>query len=157
MHTLSVELPGLPSGDPLPNEYAGGISHGLNRSLPLHVTGVPSAARSVALAVIDVDARNFVHWLVVDLPPEDFALSVGASGSELPGGARELDNTVGRRGYLGPNPPVGSGQHRYVAHVYALDVNALDVDERTTLEDFRLAAETHSLATGEDYWTFENR
>ena len=87
-------------------------------------SGVPSAAKSLALVVDDPDAPDpkapkmtWVHWIVYDLPPTSTGLPEAATG--LPDGALEGKNDWKRTGYGGPCPPVG--RHRYFHKLYALD------------------------------------
>ena len=74
----------------------------------------------------------------------------------MPNGSRELMTSWGRPGYGGPQPPVGSGGHEYVAKLYALDVPTLDVDENTSRSDFLKAIEGHVI-TKEEYSGFFER
>ena len=68
----------------------------------------------------------------------------------MPAGSRELSTSWGTTSYDGPQPPVGSGNHEYVFHVYALDVPKLDVDEAISRSDFLKAVEGHVI-TSETY------
>ncbi len=89
-----------------------------NISPSLQITGVPAAAKSLALIVDDPDAPRgtFTHWLVWSLPPDTKEFVTGAA----PAGAVQGSNDAGKTGYAGPCPP--SGQHRYYFKLYALDV-----------------------------------
>ena len=86
---------------------------GQNRSLPFQWHDAPEGTRSFALSIVDPHpvANNWVHWLVIDIPAETGELRGGASGREMPPGARELRNGFGQAGYGGPQPPPGSGDH----------------------------------------------
>ena len=78
---------------------------------------VPSEAAALLLVVDDPDARDFVHWTVLDMTSsETGALPAGISAS--PDGPRQGTNDFGRRGWGGPCPP--SGRHRYRFTLYAL-------------------------------------
>ena len=55
-----------------------------------------------------------------------------SSGEGLPQGAMHARNDTGSPGYLGPAPPPGHGEHRYVFAVHALSVPTLGVDETAT-------------------------
>jgi len=79
-------------------------------------TGVPPAAKSLALVVDDPDAPGgtYVHWVVYDLQPAD-----GTLAGPAPTGAREAANSGGGDGWTPPCPP--SGTHHYRFTVYALD------------------------------------
>src|SRR4051812_1016093 len=101
----------------MPPKYA---KKGENVSPPLLWENVPQGTKSFALAVVDRHpvARNFVHWLVIDMSADVTSLEEGASGSaRMPVGSREL------KVYGGPNPP--SGSHNYEFTLYALKTDKL--------------------------------
>lgn len=125
------------------------VPGGQNISIPYVWRGAPPGTRSFALALVDMApvARNWVHWLVTDLPADSSALREAASGtSAMPLGAVELRNTIGSVGYGGPQPPIGTGAHPYVATLYALDVDKLAVSASATREDVLRAMDGHVLA-----------
>jgi Raf kinase inhibitor-like YbhB/YbcL family protein len=78
-------------------------------------SAVPPLTKAVAVVVDDPDAPggDFLHWLVIGLPP-----TAGSVPSHVPG-VSELDNTGGTRGWTPPCPPAGS-IHHYQFSVYAL-------------------------------------
>lgn len=86
-------------------------------------TGVPTAAKSLAVTIHDPDAPmagGFWHWLTVDIPPTATGLAQGAgSGGALPAGAVALPNGTKKPGYIGPCPPAGPAHH-YDITVWAL-------------------------------------
>ncbi len=59
----------------------------------------------------------------------------------------ELRNSFGKPGYGGPQQPPGSGDHPYVATLYALNVRKLDVKPDTSLAGFEKALEGKVLGT----------
>jgi Raf kinase inhibitor-like YbhB/YbcL family protein len=122
---------------------------GRNVSLPLTWTDPPAGTQSFALSLVDPHpvARNWVHWLVINLPADVRGLAEGASRKEMPPGALELKNSFGDPGYGGPQPPRGSGDHPYVATVYALDVPRLDLGSHTSLAAFQQALAGKVLAS----------
>jgi Raf kinase inhibitor-like YbhB/YbcL family protein len=91
---------------------------GADRSPALAWTGVPAGTRALVLVVDDPDARGFVHWLVLDLPP-------GAAGSLPPGVAADAPspqqgrNGFGRVGWGGPCPPSGTHHYRFILSALA--------------------------------------
>ena len=109
---------------------------GADRSPPLSWSGVPAAARSLALIVDDPDAPDpdsprvtWVHWIVYNLPSDSAGLAEGAAAGALPAGALQGKNDWKRAGYGGPCPPVG--RHRYFHKLYALDVVLPALDQPT--------------------------
>jgi hypothetical protein len=99
---------------------------GKDVSPPLAWSGVPAAAKSLALIVDDPDAPDpaapkmtWVHWVLYDIPATAAGLAEALRPSALPPGTREGVNDWNRTGYGGPCPPIG--RHRYFHKLYALD------------------------------------
>ncbi len=120
---------------------------GSNISPSLTWTPPPEGTKSLALVVVDPHpvARNWIHWVVIDIPPTVNGLTEGASGSSMPDGARELINSFGRHGYGGPQPPPNTGDHPYVFTLYALDLPSLNLPERVSLKEIHKAIKGHIL------------
>ena len=126
-------------GDAIPLEYArGGVVGGKNVSPPLDWADAPAGTNSFALVCVDRNpiANEWIHWMVVDIPSGVTGLAKGASGTDMPSGARELDNTWGEPGWGGPQPPPGSGEHEYEITVYALDALSLDLPQDADFSAF---------------------
>jgi len=115
---------------------------GQSTSPALHIAGLPSGTRSVAIIVHDPDAPRaggFTHWVVCNIDP---APDVDAG---FKGGSEGLNGT-GKPGYIGPCPP--SGIHHYHFMVYALDLK-LKLDKSPDKAQLEKAMEGHILAKGE--------
>jgi Raf kinase inhibitor-like YbhB/YbcL family protein len=128
-------------------------------SPPLSWSGVPGAAKSLALIVDDPDApdpkapqRTWVHWVLYDLPVAATGLPEGVAPGDLPRGTREGNNDWNRTGYGAPCPPIG--RHRYFFKLYALDTVLPDLGhpDKRRLEQ---AMEGHVLAHAELIGTYE--
>src|ERR1700686_3083614 len=128
-------------------------------SPPLSWSGVPGAAKSLALIVDDPDApdpkapqRTWVHWVLYDLPVTATGLPEGVAPGDLPPGTREGKNDWSRTGYGAPCPPIG--RHRYYFKLYALDIVLPDLGhpDKRRLEQ---AMEGHVLAHAELVGTYE--
>ena len=83
--------------------------------------GAPSAAVEMALVVTDIDAGDFVHWIVAGLDPFNSQIGEG----DVPVGAIEGQNGFSTAsepssGWSGPCPPAGT-THHYRFTLYALD------------------------------------
>jgi Raf kinase inhibitor-like YbhB/YbcL family protein len=107
---------------------------GKNVSPPLAWSGVPAAAKSLALVVEDPDAPDpaapemtWVHWVLYNIPSACGGLPEAVR--ELPAGTLEGLNDWKRTGYGGPCPPVG--RHRYLHRLYALDRALPDLRQPT--------------------------
>jgi Raf kinase inhibitor-like YbhB/YbcL family protein len=140
---IRVSSPAFTPGGPIPRRFS---CDGEDVSPPLAWTGVPGAARSLALLVEDPDAPDgtFVHWTLFDVPPGTSALRAG----EVPAGAHEGENSFGDRGYGGPCPPEGDAPHRYRFLLYALR-SAPGLDAGAPPEDVRAAVAERAIARGQ--------
>jgi len=148
---MNISSPAFKDGKPIPTKYAhGGVVGGKNISIPLKWSGAPAETKSIALSIIDPHpvARNWVHWLVVNIPKDIISLNENASGIAMSEGCKELYNSYGEMGYGGPQPPKGSGEHPYVVTIYALNVDKLDLSSNTSLEAFEKMIEGKVLASG---------
>lgn len=140
---MKLTSPAFSDGGRIPQVYTGRRAGGADQSIPFEWTDVPEGTRSFLLAIVDHApvAREWVHWVVVDMPPDARSLPAGASRSSgLPWGSHELFNTGGGPGYTGPVPPAGTGDHPYEATVYALSVPRVDtLPRQPTAEDVAAA------------------
>lgn len=146
--TMILSSSAFSDGKRIPVVYARPAVGGKNISPPLTWSEVPEGTKSLALSVIDPHpvARNWVHWMVVDISPKTEGLAEGASGKIMPQNSKELVNSFGKPGYGGPQPPSGTGDHPYVFTLYALDVESLDLLKDTNLSQFLKVLHGHVLA-----------
>ncbi|MDE2149643.1 MAG: YbhB/YbcL family Raf kinase inhibitor-like protein [Gammaproteobacteria bacterium] len=146
---LQLRVPGLAGGAAvLPAQvYDGDGCRGGNRSPALAWSGVPPAARSLAVTMFDPDAPRggWWHWLAYDLPPRLPGLGEGAA-TTLPAGARQARNDYGEPGYSGPCPPPGR-RHHYLLTLYALDVSRLPVNDDSRPAAVMQALRAHAVGT----------
>lgn len=156
MPSFGVHLENVRRGERLPARYAQEKVGGRNVSPPLHIEAVPGGAQSIAFALIDRDAHDYVHWMAVGVPAADLHIGEGASQHAMPPGTRELFNDAQYEGYAGPKPPPRTGAHRYELEVFALDVPTVDLPAHVTYDQFRKTLEPHTLGTAENYWMFED-
>ena len=89
---------------------------GAGRAPLLALSGTPSAAAELAVAVVDLDAADFVHLVVAGLP----STTAQVDARQLPEAA-----VVGRTdsdvvGWDPPCPPPGDAAHRYEVRLYAM-------------------------------------
>jgi hypothetical protein len=122
---------------------------GQNASLPFSWSAVPPGTKSFALSIVDMHpvAREWMHWLVINIPANVNSLPEGASGKGMPKGAYEMANSFGGLGYGGPQPPKGTGDHSYVVTIYALNTDRLPQNFNTSLSDFRKSLVRKVIAT----------
>jgi hypothetical protein len=147
--TMQLTSSAFQDGGKVPFKYVMPGAGGQNVSVPLTWAGAPPGTQSFALAMVDPHpvAHNWVHWLVLDIPKDAAALPEGASGKHMPLSAVELQNSFGKHGYGGPQPPPGSGDHPYVFTLYALNVPQVDLPKGTSLAAFKQALGDRTLAT----------
>ena len=92
-------------------------------------SAVPDGAVELAVTVTDLDAPDFVHWVVFGIPVGTTGLVEGTP----PEGAIEWPNGSSTGDYTGPCPPVGE-QHRYLFTVHALNQQVEPADEMSANE-----------------------
>ncbi len=138
---FQLSSPAFTDGNAIPGKYARPAAGGHNVAIPLQWSGAPEGTKSFALCIVDHHpvARKWVHWMVINIPPEVTSLTEGASGKNMPPGALEIKNSFGDMGYGGPQPPRGTGSHQYVVTVFALKDPTLDLKPGATLSDFQNA------------------
>jgi hypothetical protein len=142
---------------------------GADVSPELALENVPAGAASLAVICDDPDAPSrekpraegpWVHWVLYNLPGDLRVISEGVPNDPEPlelSGARQGRNSwpSDNVGYRGPQPPPGSGPHRYYFKVYALDtvleLPAAKADKAALLK----AMEGHILDQGPLMGTFE--
>jgi Raf kinase inhibitor-like YbhB/YbcL family protein len=136
-------------GGKIPIQYVMPAAGGKNVSLPLSWQKAPQGTQSFALTIVDPHpvARNWVHWMAINIPAQTASLEEGASPHNLPAGTRELLNSFGSSGYGGPQPPGGTGDHPYVVTLYALSVQRLELPANTSLAAFNQAVAGKVLAS----------
>jgi Raf kinase inhibitor-like YbhB/YbcL family protein len=133
-----VTSPAFDNDSDIPPKYAHNSAGGENVSIPLQWKNAPEGTESFAVAMVDThpDANNFLHWLVINIPPDTTSLDEGASGNNMPEDATEFKNGYGEDGYGGPAPPAGSGEHDYEITVYALSIPSMSMTENAGLSEF---------------------
>jgi hypothetical protein len=144
---LPLRSTAFADGEPIPRDYT---CQGEDVSPPLSWEPGPPGTAGWALIVEDPDARNWIHWVVVNIPAEVTALEAGASGS-LPEGTVEGETDFGPAKWVGPCPP--SGVHRYVFSLYALS-ELIPLGAQVTATQVRTDMFGHVLAEGELTGTF---
>lgn len=144
---MEISSSAFKNGERIPIHHVMPGAGGKNISVPLSWKNLPSGTKSLALSVVDPHqvARNWVHWLVINIPANVSSLEEGASGKNMPRGSVELKNSFGHIGYGGPQPPKGTGDHPYVFTLYALTVEKLDLEVNTSLSAFQKALEGKTL------------
>lgn len=146
---MQITSTAFQDGGKIPQPYVMPGAGGQNISLPLAWRDAPHGTQSLALSIVDPHpvANNWVHWLVINIPPAATGLVEGASGAKMPPGAVELNNSWGKPGYGGPQPPKGTGDHPYVVTIYALSAPTLEIKANAGLAAFTQALEGKILGS----------
>ncbi|MDH7602220.1 MAG: YbhB/YbcL family Raf kinase inhibitor-like protein [Armatimonadota bacterium] len=142
---LTVTSSAFKDGGMIPRKYT---ADGANVSPPLAISGIPTAAKSLAIICDDPDAPRgtFVHWVLFNWPSGSKSIPENVPTKErLPNGAIQGKNDFGKIGYGGPAPPYGV--HRYYFKAYALD-KMLDLKPGITKRQLEDAMKGHILAQG---------
>ncbi|HKN97481.1 MAG TPA: YbhB/YbcL family Raf kinase inhibitor-like protein [Pseudonocardiaceae bacterium] len=103
-----------------------GFPGGADTSPQLSWSGFPAQTQSFVVTMFDPDAptpSGFWHWVVADIPADVTSLPAGAGDGDtaLPAGAFHLPNDARAPRYVGAAPPPGTGRHRYLIAVHAID------------------------------------
>jgi Raf kinase inhibitor-like YbhB/YbcL family protein len=134
-----------------------------NGAIPLKYTraeGGQDVSPPLQWSCIDLDAQNFVHWVVYDIPANLSGLPENVPKQPQPqvNGAqvKQGQNDFGGVGYGGPEPPQGE-THRYRFTVYALSVDTLNLPAGATLQQVTQAMQGKILATATLTGTFRSQ
>lgn len=158
----------------IPVKYANtGIKGGKNISIPLSWSNAPKGTKSFAIIVYDLNkvASNWVHWAVINIPSNVSKISESASCSNsttivrdgisliiknasMPKNSLELNNTFGFKGYGGPEPPSGTGVHKYRIVIYALNTSKVSLNQNVTYTSFSKAMKGKTLSSAELIGTY---
>ncbi len=140
--TITLTSPDFEDGGQIPTRLT---CDGADDTPALHWEGLPADTAEVALLVEDPDAPGgtFVHWVLWGVGATSRELSQG----HLPAGAKSGRNDFGFRGWSGPCPPRGRGEHRYIFTVFALS-EPLRLAPGASANDLRRALHSRVLAEG---------
>lgn len=111
---MTITSPAFANNQAIPAKYT---CDGANVNPPLYFQDIPPNTQSLALIIDDPDSPsgNWIHWLLFNIPPNTRQIPENSTLGQ------QGINTFGNLGYGGPCP--GSGRHRYVFTLYALDTN----------------------------------
>ncbi len=126
---LTVTSSTLSDGKPMPKAYVCIDDKHRDKSPPLAWSKGPLGTEYYAIEMLDLDsphvpndwdkeAKNFVHWRVINVPSTMLSVPESSNGAP-PNAGMAVANDFGH-GYGGPCPPPGAPAHRYAITVYAL-------------------------------------
>lgn len=151
--TFTVTSDTVASGEVVPESCRHSGMGGGHLSPHLAWSGFPAETRSFAITCYDPDAptgSGFWHWLVINISADvtSIPLGAGADDAKLPGDAVHRRNDLGSFAYDGAAPPPGTGTHRYVFAVHALDVEKLEIPAEASAAFVGFNLTGHTLARG---------
>ena len=129
-------------GDPIPREFS---CDGANVSPPLAWADVPAGTAALVLLVDDPDARDFVHWIVLDLPGADGSLPKDVSPSAA--SPQQGRNDFGNPGWGGPCPPSGTHHYRFTLTALSTKLGLADHPAGGAVRDALAGAKAKVLGT----------
>lgn len=128
---FGMTSPAFQDGGDIPIAFT---CEGANDSPELAWTGVPGGTTSLALAVVDPDGGDWIHWIAWNIPPDSTGMAMNVAAGGLPDGTRQGANDfadvleagdlfpgggeIRIEGWDGPCP--GPQPHRYFFTLYAL-------------------------------------
>jgi Raf kinase inhibitor-like YbhB/YbcL family protein len=130
------------AGDAIPREFS---CDGANVSPPLAWADAPAGTAALVLLVDDPDARNFVHWIVLDLPGADGSLPKDVSPSAA--SPQQGRNDFGNPGWGGPCPPSGTHHYRFTLTALSAKLGLADHPGGGTVRDALAGAKGNVLGT----------
>lgn len=158
VNTMKLTSGGFEAGQTIDAKYT---VEGEDISPPLSWSDTPQGTKSFALICDDPDAPSprkpadqpWVHWVIFNIPADATGLPEnvgrGREPSGVPGAKQGRNSwSSDNLGYRGPAPPPGSGPHRYVFKLFALDT-MLDLNSSASKTDLLKAISGHVLAEGE--------
>jgi Raf kinase inhibitor-like YbhB/YbcL family protein len=139
---MRITSPAFDNNGSIPAKFT---CDGAGMNPALQFSGVPAAAKSLALIVEDPDVPKnlkpdglFEHWLIWDIAPDSKGFAEGAGKGGI--------NETGSAGFMGPCPP--DREHRYFFKLFALDVK-LTGAKISTKADLDKAMAGHIISQAE--------
>jgi len=138
---IKVSSSAFGQGEMIPQKFT---CDGQNINPEILIDGAPENAKSLALIMDDPDSPsgNFVHWLVWNIKPNTKIINENSA----PESAVSGKNSAGKDQYIGPCP--GSGTHRYIFRIFALD-EIINLPQGASRQELEGAMQNHILDAGE--------
>lgn len=123
---MLLTSPDFVDGGALPAKSVSKGLGGQDLSPVLEWSGVPSAAKSLALTCYDPDAptgSGFWHMILTNIPVTE---SGRISCQFLPASVKSAVNDAGTENFTGAYPPPDNPAHRYIFTLHALSLEDID-------------------------------
>lgn len=111
--SLALDATPFDDGGTIPPRYT---CDGGDTNPELTISGVVDEAETLAIVVEDLDAGEYVHWTLWNVPASTETIPRSVAKGEQPPfaeGARQGENDAGGIGYVGPCPPAADEPHSY--------------------------------------------
>lgn len=124
-------------GGKIEKQHACSGQGGTDTPIQLSISGVPAAAKFIAIVADDPDAvkpagKVWVHWNMFNVPASrDVTIE---AGQNLTGDAGRT--TGGAKAYEGPCPPDGTHTYRFAVFAYQQKLEAAALQKPMTIDDF---------------------
>ncbi len=129
------------NGEKIPSKYT---CDGENINPPLKFSDVPENTKSLAIIFDDPDSPSgtWTHWTIFNIDPKVIEIIE----NNVPENSVLGKTTFSDVKYGGPCP--GSGEHRYVFKLFALDM-VLDLKQGADISELEKAIEGHIIEKAE--------
>ena len=140
---MVLSSPAFAHGRMIPDSYSRAAG---NTSPPLEWKNAPGSTRSFALIMRDIDAtsRDYIHWVLLNIPADVRYLSEGSGRRALAPG-----QPSGVGAYIGVVASLDYRLHRHVFSLYALDTVLVSDSAPTDIEQLEQLVAGHVLAKAE--------
>jgi len=137
---MILESSAFENGGAIPRKYG---YKNENLSVPLKISEVPEATKSLVLIMDDPDAMGAVgkiwtHWILWNISPNTKEITENSIPADSIEGKTDFDEI----GYGGPAPP--DKEHCYIFKLYALDT-ILSLEQGSSKTDVEEAMKKHIL------------
>lgn len=151
-------------GAVMPLKYAGNLADnpncaGSNVSPQLAWSNLPDGTRSIALLMVDPEARGgqgINHWVAYGIPPARKSLAEGAA-SAAPNGFVGGKSTLGLDHYVGPCTPPNMNFHHYTFVAIATDLAPDALPAGLTREELLAKLDGHAKGSAGLIGLFKHR
>jgi Raf kinase inhibitor-like YbhB/YbcL family protein len=139
--TMKLTSTSFIDGGELPTKYT---CDGEGISPDIQWTDAPSGTKSFVLIYDDPDAVSGIwdHWVLYNLPAT--TSSIPENAKTFPAGTQSGLNSWPKLGHGAACPPPGTGTHRYIFHLYALNA-VLDLPNKANSTQITTAMKEHVL------------
>lgn len=140
---FSIEVTAYGNGSNIPESY-GCSGANFSNSPRVLLLNKPRGTVSLVLVMVDINASMFIHWLLINIPPNVNQIPPGLPHVESTPYGIQLVNDFGNIGFNGPCPP---SRHMYIIVVYALNSTIVVNTIRLTYSDLVNLVKGHVISS----------